>query len=273
VGWAVLFLVIGIALTVALGAVMIALTGGTGGDAAKSLLAGTVYGLIGFGFATWLVGRKVLRLSWADLRWTPPEDVANGMGIGLVLGVVPAATALLVAIPAAGAAITSDPTTPGTYLGQVGLTFAVLLPAALLEEVMFRGVAQVVLARAFGRFRALLALSILFALAHIANDHTTVLGLVNIGLAGVFLGLVFYLRGGIWAAWGAHFGWNATLAAFDAPVSGLPFPIPRINYLPGQPTWLTGGAFGPEGGVLASVVLIAGIGLTYRMLNHSKESA
>ena len=56
-------------------------------------------------------------------------------------------------------------------------------------------------------------------------------------------------------------------------MSGLPFPIPQINYLPGQPGWLTGGAFGPEGGALASIVLVATIVLTYRMLNHSKESA
>ncbi|HWA17121.1 MAG TPA: hypothetical protein VG817_11845, partial [Gemmatimonadales bacterium] len=68
------------------------------------------------------------------------------------------------------------------------------------------------------------------------------------------------------------FGWNATLAAFDAPVSGLPFPIPAINYMPGQPDWLTGGAFGPEGGALASIVLLGAIGLTYRKLNYSKES-
>jgi membrane protease YdiL (CAAX protease family) len=266
----VLFLVIGIGITVALGALFIAL----GGEMSPSggMLSGTIAGLLGFAIATWFIGRRILHLSWADLRWTPRRDIVQGLTVGLILGVVPAAIAVLVALPVAGAQITADTTTPGSYLGQVGLTFVLLIPAALLEEMMFRGVGQVVLARAFGRLPAIIGLSILFALAHIANDNSTALGLVNIGLAGIFLGLVFYLPGGIWTAWGAHFGWNATLAAFDAPVSGLPFPIPAINYFPGQPDWLTGGAFGPEGGALASIVLVATIALTYRMLNHSKES-
>lgn len=272
VGWAILFLVIGLGLTVGLGAVAIALGGMSGGGtSASGLLTGVFYGLIGFGFATWLIGFRILKFSWSDLRWTPTDTMLRGLGIGLLLGAIPAAVAILVAIPTAGAAIVDDATTQGSYLGQVGLTFLVLIPAALLEEIMFRGVGQVVLARAFGRYRAIIVLSVLFSLAHIFNDHTTALGLVNIGLAGIFLGLVFYIRGGIWAAWGAHFGWNATLAAFDAPVSGLPFPIPVINYLPGQPDWLTGGAFGPEGGALATFVLIGAIIVTYRMVNQSKE--
>ena len=44
----------------------------------------------------------------------------------------------------------------------------------------------------------------------------------------------------------------------DAPVSGLPFRIPLINFDPGNVTWFTGGSFGPEGGVTASVVLLIG---------------
>jgi membrane protease YdiL (CAAX protease family) len=272
VGWAILFLVIGLGLTVGLGAIAISVGGlAGGGTSASGLVTGVVYGLIGFGFATWLVGFRILKFSWADLRWSPSSTIARGFGVGLLLGAVPAAIAILVAIPTAGAALVSDVTTPGSYLAQVGMTFLILLPAALLEEVMFRGVGQVVLANAFGRYVAIIVLSVLFSLAHIANDHTTALGLVNIGLAGIFLGLVFYIPGGIWAAWGAHFGWNATLAAFDAPVSGLPFPIPAINYLPGQPDWLTGGAFGPEGGALATFVLLGAILMTYRLLNKNKE--
>jgi CAAX protease family protein len=77
----------------------------------------------------------------------------------------------------------------------------------------------------------------------------------NIALAGIFLSLAFYSPGGMWTAFGAHLGWNATLAALAAPVSGLPFDIPAIDYRTGHPVWLTGGAFGPEGGLLATVTL------------------
>jgi hypothetical protein len=45
------------------------------------------------------------------------------------------------------------------------------------------------------------------------------------------------------------------LAALDTPVSGVPFRIPFLDYLPGEPAWLTGGQFGPEGGLSATLAL------------------
>jgi hypothetical protein len=63
----------------------------------------------------------------------------------------------------------------------------------------------------------------------------------------------------MWTAFGAHLGWNGTLAALGAPVSGLPFQIPLVDYTMGGPPWLTGGSFGPEGGLLSTVAITAAI--------------
>jgi hypothetical protein len=68
----------------------------------------------------------------------------------------------------------------------------------------------------------------------------------------------------MWAAFGAHLGWNLTLALLGAPVSGLPFDIPLIDYTMGGPGWLTGGAFGPEGGLLSTLTLTTAIVLAVR---------
>jgi hypothetical protein len=68
--------------------------------------------------------------------------------------------------------------------------------------------------------------------------------------------VTFYAPGGIWTAFAAHLGWNAALAALDAPVSGMPFRIPLFDYHAGQPFWISGGPFGPEGGVLATLALV-----------------
>jgi membrane protease YdiL (CAAX protease family) len=191
--------------------------------------------------------------------------------MGMLLGGCAAGGAILLSVATAGAGFLPDQGTFPGYLSRVGATMLLLAPAALLEEVMFRGVAMVVLARSFGRVQAIVALAALFALAHIRNPNTTTLGLVNIGLAGLFLGTAFFTPGGLWTAWGAHLGWNAALAAADAPVSGLPFPIPWINYQPGGPAWLTGGSFGPEGGLLATVTILAGIVVAWRWAE--KETA
>src|SRR6185369_10507242 len=97
-----------------------------------------------------------------------------------------------------------------------------------------------------------------FGLAHLLNPGVTPLAVVNIALAGVFLSLAFFTPGGLWTSSGAHLGWNLGLAGLAAPVSGLPLPLPWLDYLPGGPRWLTGGSFGPEGGVLGSLCLAGG---------------
>ncbi len=76
------------------------------------------------------------------------------------------------------------PAGASTYLATLARTALILAPAALLEEIMFRGVGQVVLARAVGRMPAVILLSVGFAAAHLANPSRTPLGLINIALAG-----------------------------------------------------------------------------------------
>jgi membrane protease YdiL (CAAX protease family) len=164
----------------------------------------------------------------------------------------------VVAALAARSTWTADGGTLGAYLARLGLLVVVLLPAALFEELAFRGLLVAGLARGIGRPAGVAAAAILFAAAHRNNPDVTPLALGNIALAGIFLGATFLARGGLWTATGAHLGWNLSLAALGAPVSGLPFEIPWIEFNPGAPAWITGGPFGPEGGLLATVALIAG---------------
>jgi len=167
-------------------------------------------------------------------------------------------------VAAGDAAWVRDDGSLGEYLVRAALTLAVLAPAALSEEVIFRGVPLVLLAAAVGRGAGVTAVAVPFALAHLANPNLTALGVGNIALAGILLGLAFYAPGGIWTAWGVHLGWNGLLACLDTPVSGVPFDIPFLDYLAGAPVWLTGGAFGPEGGLAATVALTLAIPVAAR---------
>lgn len=207
--------------------------------------------------ATWLIGVRAANLSLRELRWHSSGPIGTGIGIGAVIGILAAGGALVLATLLGSASWLPDGGTAAAWGGSVGKTIALLAPAALAEEVIFRGVPLVLLATAFGRWPAMIGISALFALAHIGNPGVTTLGLVNIALAGVWLGLAFFAPGGIWTAFGAHLGWNGTLAALDAPVSGLPFRIPWIDFAPGGPSWITGGMFGPEGGIVATLAIAA----------------
>jgi hypothetical protein len=222
-----------------------------------------------FALVTWIVGIRLARLSPVDLRWRGgPRDAVRGVGIG----VVPAAVVLLVAVPLAGAGWSRDGGSFPEWLGGVARVAALFVPAALVEELVFRGVPLVLLAGAFGRPTALVVTSLLFGLIHATNPEVTAIAIGNVALAGIFLGVVFYLPGGLWTATGAHVGWNLTHAALAAPVSGLPFAMPWIDYRPGAPVWLSGGPFGPEGGILATAVLALAIVAVARYLEPPQES-
>jgi hypothetical protein len=98
------------------------------------------------------------------------------------------------------------------------------------------------------------------------------IGLVNIGLASVLLSAAFFTSGGLAAAFGLHLGWNAGLVlAADAPVSGLRFGLPALEFAPGPATWWTGGGFGPEGGLAATVVLSAGLARWARAAHRARQ--
>jgi membrane protease YdiL (CAAX protease family) len=262
IGWSIAFVVLVLLLTglIAFGLALPvtgsapAATGWLGGSGPGPVLLQSIAMLLSTALFSWLIGVRVLRLTLADLRYRESHSGA-GFGFGLIAGALAAAAGLTIAALAGGAEWSRDTGSVGDYAGTVATTLLVLAPAALAEEVLFRGVPLVALARAFGRGSAIVLVAVAFALAHLANPNVTSLAIGNIALAGVFLGLAFYAPGGIWTAWGAHLGWNGMLAALDAPVSGVPFRIPFIDYDPGTPAWLTGGAFGPEGGLASTLAL------------------
>jgi CAAX protease family protein len=231
---------------------------------APSMLLQAGATLASTGFFTWLIGLRRLGLTREDLRYERSRAARTGFGLGLLAGAGTAGVALLISVVAGGAGWVSDAGTLADYLGQSAKTIVVLAPAALSEEILFRGMPLVLLASALGRGGALVAIAVVFAFAHGSNPNVSPIGLGNIALAGIFLGLAFYAPGGIWTAFGAHLGWNSLLACLDTPVSGVPFNIPLLDYRAGSNQWLTGGKFGPEGGLAATIALTLAIVFTAR---------
>lgn len=142
-------------------------------------------------------------------------------------------------------------------------TGAVLVPAAMWEELLFRGYILRVLKDALGAWPAVLLTSAAFGVAHAGNLATVqplALGLVM--LAGVLLGWVVLARRSLYAAIVTHIAWNAVLVVgLHTEVSGAQLgAAPAYRVVDDGPDWATGGAWGPEGG------LAAGAGLTVALL-------
>jgi len=218
---------------------------------------------LGYGLATWGIGRLLAKRSWRELGWTSYDgrDLVRTLlrraGIGAALAVL--AVVLAVALGGAHLGLTGD----WPRYGRIALPAAIgLLAAALFEELLFRGFPLRTLADVLGAWRATLIIAIGFALAHVGNPDAGLVGILNIGLAAVWLSIAFFAPGGMSAAWGLHFGWNAGLALlFDAPVSGLTFSMPIVEYDPGRLSFVDGGAFGPEGGLAGTIAFAAGVAI------------
>ena len=138
----------------------------------------------------------------------------------------------------------------------------VLLPASLFEEMIFRGYVWTVFEQSLGARHALWITSVLFGLVHLQNPGANVLAIVNVMLAGACLGMVRAATQSLPAAWAAHFMWNFVMAALlHVSVSGLPMATPGYRAIVAGHDWLTGGNWGPEGGAVATVVLVGAVAI------------
>jgi len=105
--------------------------------------------------------------------------------------------------------------------------------------------------------------SIFFALLHLGNPHVTWIAIIGLGLAGLFLAYGYVRTRELWLPIGLHIGWNFfENTFFGFPVSGLDTPGLLIHKNTG-PELITGGAFGPEAGLIVIPGMLLGAGLIY----------
>ena len=110
----------------------------------------------------------------------------------------------------------------------------------------------------------MLVSALLFSLAHATNvaGHSDValVALVNLFLFGIFAAVYALVEGGIWGICAWHAVWNwAQGDLLGLPLDGGVHSGLLVSIGPNGPAVLTGGTFGPEGGLSATGVLVAGI--------------
>ncbi|MDZ7681019.1 MAG: type II CAAX endopeptidase family protein [Fodinibius sp.] len=111
---------------------------------------------------------------------------------------------------------------------------------------------------------AVLITSSLFGIMHIFNANASVISTVNISLAGIILAVPYIITGSLGISVGLHFSWNFVMAAvLGFPVSGINFESSVIRIQQGGPELWTGGAFGPEAGIMGIMGMAIMLGLSY----------
>ncbi|MGI8990654.1 MAG: CPBP family intramembrane glutamic endopeptidase [Bryobacteraceae bacterium] len=140
-----------------------------------------------------------------------------------------------------------------------------LLCGAAGEEMLFHGFAFQVLLRDFGPFATILPVGIVFGLLHSGNPNATPLGIVNTAGFGILFGCAFLRSHDLWLPMGLHLGWNVALPLLGADLSGITMGVTsyRMAWKAG-PLW-SGGAYGPEAGILTSIVLVVLLALIWKL--------
>jgi CAAX protease family protein len=145
----------------------------------------------------------------------------------------------------------------GAALWRYALLWGVVfLCVGLFEEFLFRGYAQFTLATGMGFWPAATTLSAMFGALHLGNRGEDKIGAFSVFVIGMFFCLTLRRIGSLWFAVGMHaaFDWGETYL-FSVPNSGLVARGHLLNSSFHGPAWLTGGTVGPEGSVMAFVVI------------------
>lgn len=132
------------------------------------------------------------------------------------------------------------------------------LGAAVSEEIVFRGVIYRISEEGLGTGWALAISGLFFGGVHLLNSGATLWSALAIAIeAGLLLGLIYHLTRSLWMCIGMHMGWNFTQGTvWGVPVSGTNEPGLLVSSRPG-PEWLSGGAWGAEGSLVAVLLNLA----------------
>jgi len=194
------------------------------------------------------------RLEDIGLGWNRASQ--RNLALGLLGGI---AGGLVVILPAVLLRLaTFTPTQSGGNWRSVVFVSLVLLFGAVGEEIMFRGYPFQVLLTETGIFATILPVSLIFSLMHGLNPGINPLGFINTFLWGVLLGFSFLRSGDLWLPIGLHYGWNLALPLLGANLSGIfqdGIGVPYALKWNAGSLW-SGGAYGPEGGLLTTIVVI-----------------
>jgi uncharacterized protein len=193
------------------------------------------------------------QLSDIGLGWNPAAR--TNLLLGLAAGAGAAALALVPPLLVRAAHFEANPNVPFDWTTLLFVSM-VLLFGAVGEEMLFRGYGFQILVGSLGPYATILPISVVFGMAHAGNTSATALSIVNTVAWGVILGVAFLRSGDLWLPVGIHFGWNWTLPLFGVNLSG--FTMGATGYVmrwTAGPLW-SGGDYGPEGGVLTTIVLV-----------------
>lgn len=189
--------------------------------------------------------------------------------IGLLLGIVSMTAVFCILLFSKNATV--DTWTPH-FTTDIFIYLIIFILVGIAEEVFGRGYVMSVLRQTRSIPVIVIVSALVFSALHSSNPGVGLLPYVNIALVGVLFAYMYLKSGNIWMPIGFHITWNYFQGnIFGFKVSGLDMGSLLSTTL-GSNTVITGGDFGPEGGLVVTFVILLGflfVKLYYREIEYN----
>ena len=202
-------------------------------------------------------------IAWKVFSKRKLEDMGLGrfrinkkpFGVGLLFGILSITVVFIVILLTGNGYVeTWEP----RFTANTLLYVFVFIIVGFAEEILARGYYMSVLRQTKSMPLVVFVSAIMFSLMHMMNNAFNVIPFINITLAGLLFTYMYLKSGSIWMSIGYHITWNYFQGCvYGFPVSGIDSKgIISTQYA--SDTILNGGAFGPEGGLIVTAVILLG---------------
>ena len=218
-------------------------------------------------FCKFLQKRKMSTLGFHKKGWV--KEYLIGWGVGFVLF----SSAVLLCVLTGS--LTLEGISPTFSIGTFLVFVVGFIIQGMSEEVLCRGYFLVSVGRRYSVLIAIIANSVFFAALHLTNRGISPLALVNLTLFGVFASVYFVKRNDIWGICAVHSVWNLVQGnVYNIRVSGMELSCSLFSseIIEGKEL-IHGGAFGLEGGLAVTFVLVVGTVILLCMKGRKEEAA
>ncbi|CDM70087.1 putative membrane protein [Clostridium bornimense] len=217
-------------------------------------------------------------LFWKILDKKPIRDIGlknikksfKELCLGLLFGALSMSIVFLILILTGSAKVTTSFINPNFSMSLV-TSLILFIFVGISEEMFSRGYCIKVLEQTNKKWIPLIVSSAIFSIMHGVNPGVTILSIINIFLVGILLGYMFIKTNNLWLPIGYHITWNYFQGnVFGFLVSGTTTEGLYTTESIGN-TIISGGNFGPEGGIIVTIVVLISILLVYFLTNKNSN--
>lgn len=211
----------------------------------------------------WLLGLFFEDLPFKAIGWGFHRGWLKDFIVGSLIGFLTLLVAVGIIMSFGGYQFSfNDSVSISSIVKTIFVSLIIFIIAAAGEEATFRGYGLQTMARSniLWAWVSIIILSLSFGAVHLGNPNVNFwFTFTNTALAGIWLSVAYLKTRSLWFPLGVHWAWNWLMAAvLGIPVSGITSltPAPLLNVKINSPSWLSGGSYGVEGGIICGIAVL-----------------